>query len=142
MSPAKGFMNPVSMIQSAQRRPAMGKSSPCLFDLTVAAMMRALPPGFSPMYMRYGIDTKFEAVVQVTFDDESGAWDGMLIFKDFRFSPRLDTPVHQLTYCTPYAPSGILALIRAEHFWTALCEVFQSLLDTPPVVEREKGSES
>lgn len=125
-------MNPIAMHLLAKRRSAPGNQEgkePMLYDIIRAMKADLMPDTFSPMIVIFGEGTDFEAVVQLTCDPESGAWDGRLVFRDVRFSPALPLPPqHQLEYATPYAPSGVLAEVRAETFWAGLIHVFVNLM--------------
>jgi hypothetical protein len=85
---------------------------------------------FSPIITKWGDDTEFEAISRIAWDDETGDWDGYLIFKDERFSPAdPDIPELQFQHRTPNAGNGVLANNRAGQTWETLISIFKSLMN-------------
>lgn len=77
---------------------------------------------------RWGEGTEFEAVARIFMDDDTRDWDGILVFKDERFSPCDETlPQLQYKYPTPVAANGALAMGRAERLWETLTGIFAAL---------------
>lgn len=120
--------NPIIIRLLARRKatPEPGANT-MLYDIFRQQAAATSPNAFSPIFRILGQGQVFEAVVRLGRDDESGQWEGELIFKDTRFSP-CNFPAVQLKYRTPGSCSGVLAELRAEQFWRDLTGIFVNLM--------------